>query len=193
MSLQNILTAQTFNAVGAGVATITGVTTANPATVTTSTPHGLATGNSVQITGILGATQANVTTTVTVTDSTHFSIPVNVTGSYSSGGQVSLAYDISQITPFAVRLRVDSTLGTQTFPFQLLALLQDSADGFVNDIKTVATVSLAGNIGPSPQTFVWLPDQIPSFRAGISLARMRLFLAELTTSGSVTVSLFLEL
>jgi len=73
------------------VATISGVSTANPTVVTTAAAHGLTTGNQVTITGIVGATQANGTWAVTVTDATHFTVPVNVTGTYASGGKVYLA------------------------------------------------------------------------------------------------------
>jgi len=65
---------------------ITGVTTANPGVVTTTSAHGLTTGQLVAINGVAGATQANGVWVVTVLSTTTFSIPVNVTGTYSSGG-----------------------------------------------------------------------------------------------------------
>lgn len=68
------------------VLTISTVTTANPGVVTTSAPHGLVTGDIVTIASVGGATQANGTWPVTVVDTTHFQIPVNVTGTYTSGG-----------------------------------------------------------------------------------------------------------
>lgn len=68
---------------------ISGVSTANPGVVTTSAAHGLTTGQTVVIASVGGATQANGTWVVTVIDATHFSIPVNVTGTYTSGGTVT--------------------------------------------------------------------------------------------------------
>lgn len=65
---------------------ISGVTTANPGVVTTSTAHNFTTGQQVVVASVGGATQANGTWAVTVVDATHFSVPVNVTGTYSSGG-----------------------------------------------------------------------------------------------------------
>lgn len=66
--------------------TITGVSTANPGVVTTSAAHGLTTGAEVGIIGVAGATQANGIWKVTVLSTTTFSIPVNVTGTYSGSG-----------------------------------------------------------------------------------------------------------
>jgi hypothetical protein len=65
---------------------ITGVTTANPGVVTTTSAHGLATGQLVAIGGVSGATQANGVWVVTVLSPTTFSIPVNVTGTFSGSG-----------------------------------------------------------------------------------------------------------
>lgn len=70
--------------------TVTGVTTANPGVVTTAEPHNLTTGDTVVIANVGGATQANTTTTATVLSATTFSIPVNVSGSYTSGGTVTV-------------------------------------------------------------------------------------------------------
>lgn len=69
--------------------TITGVTTANPGVVTTAEPHTLQTGDAVVIAGVVGATQANATTVATVLTATTFSIPINVSGTYSEGGAVT--------------------------------------------------------------------------------------------------------
>jgi hypothetical protein len=68
---------------------VSGVSTANPGVVTTSAAHGLTTGQTVTIASVGGATQANGTWVVTVLSATTFSIPVNVTGTYTSGGTVT--------------------------------------------------------------------------------------------------------
>jgi hypothetical protein len=67
------------------VLTITAVSTANPGVVT-STAHGLATGDIVTIASVGGATQANGTWPVTKLTANTFSIPINVSGTYTSGG-----------------------------------------------------------------------------------------------------------
>lgn len=65
--------------------TITGNTLANPTVVTTSTAHGLATGDSVNITGSNSTPSINGDNTVTVISSTTFSVPVNVTVAGTAG------------------------------------------------------------------------------------------------------------
>lgn len=69
--------------------TVSGVSVANPAVVTTSAAHGLASGQQVTITGVGGATAVNGTWTVAVLTSTTFSVPVNNTNAWTSGGTVS--------------------------------------------------------------------------------------------------------
>ncbi len=51
----------------------------NPCPIQTPYPHGLTTGDSVVISGTNATPTVNGTHTVTVTDSTHFTVPVNVT------------------------------------------------------------------------------------------------------------------
>lgn len=69
---------------------ISGVTTADPGVVTTVGNHNLTTGDTVTIASVGGATQANGTNVVTVLSATTFSIPVDVTGTYTSGGTVTV-------------------------------------------------------------------------------------------------------
>lgn len=66
---------------------ITGVTNANPANIT-STAHGLTSGDIVVISGVGGSTGVNVSTglVVTVIDADTFSVPVAAGGAYTSGG-----------------------------------------------------------------------------------------------------------
>ena len=61
-----------------------------PISIGTNVAHGLVTGNAVSISGILGCTAANGTWTVTVTDSTHFTLNGSSgNGAYISGGLVT--------------------------------------------------------------------------------------------------------
>lgn len=75
--------------IGGGVA---GVSIANPGVVTTNSAHNLTTGDVVQIASVGGATQANGIFPVTVLSATTFSIPINVSGTYTSGGTVTGGY-----------------------------------------------------------------------------------------------------
>lgn len=66
---------------------ITGVTTANPGVVTVAA-HPYVVGETVLVAGVVGATQANGVWVISAKGATTFTIPVNVTGTYSSGGTV---------------------------------------------------------------------------------------------------------
>jgi hypothetical protein len=77
---------------------ISAISTGNPCTITTSTPHGLTTGAGAQITGVSGGNfspsinnNLGASFTVTVIDAYNFTVPVNCTstsGLQLSGGQV---------------------------------------------------------------------------------------------------------
>ncbi len=73
-----------------------GNATNTSAIVITSSNHGLFTGESVTITGVLGNTAANGTFTITVIDSDHFSLNSSTgNGAYTSGGTWVLASNIT--------------------------------------------------------------------------------------------------
>lgn len=151
-------------------ATIAGITTANPAVVTTVEPHGLATGNDVGIRGVLGATQANANWAVTVLSPTTFSIPFNVTGTYTSGGTVTLlaitTANLGQIWP------TDEDLGLFSWEFWS-CLLDDTItgylfsegnggahgllfDGIAGNISTTGLDVVSFGGGYSPQLGEWM-------------------------------------
>lgn len=103
--------------------TITGVTNANPAVVT-SAAHGLTTGQSVAISGVGVATGVNMTNTITVVDANSFSVPVAAGGAYTSGGTwwasvamqaknaaSALAAVADSTVPFAGAVTVSGTVG----------------------------------------------------------------------------------
>jgi hypothetical protein len=80
---------------GIGPLTVTGATNASPIAITTSTPHGLATGERVAITGVQGNTAANTTATkpswtITRTGATTFTLDTSTgNGAYTGGGTVT--------------------------------------------------------------------------------------------------------
>lgn len=66
---------------------VTGATNASPIVITTSSAHGLSTGNLVTIRRVLGNTAANVTNqAVTVISPTTFSVPVAGNGAFTGNG-----------------------------------------------------------------------------------------------------------
>jgi hypothetical protein len=74
------------------VLAVTAITKANPGVVTTDLAHGYATGQIITMEGVEGMTEVNgVPYTITVIDSTHFSIGVDTTSftTYTSGGVVT--------------------------------------------------------------------------------------------------------
>ncbi len=68
----------------------------DPVSIGVANPHGMSTGDRVVLSGIEGCVSANGTWTITVTDPTHFTVPVPANGTWTAGtGQVrggSMAY-----------------------------------------------------------------------------------------------------
>jgi hypothetical protein len=90
--------------------TITSSTAASPTVVLTATPHGLTSGDSVIIAGTNKAA-LNDELTVTVTDSTHFSVPVDLSGGGATGGTVTRT---STRTGWAAQRQTFSFTGTSS-------------------------------------------------------------------------------
>jgi hypothetical protein len=190
-------------AAGSFGCTVSSVSTANPGVVTCSAAHGLIDGDQIQITGVGGATQANVTGYAKVTgqSSTTFALysdaalstGVNVTGTYTSGGKVSKAQDISGLAgDFTFRIGITGlTAGKNA-----AVCVQDSADGFVSDIVTLWCVGAQGGSGGgSVNAPIWYTKRaygVPSARLGVSNARLRLFVQSLDSGATVTTSLVIE-
>lgn len=64
---------------------ITTISQANPTAITTETPHGFATGDSITIINSSSTPTVNGARTITVTSATTFTVPVNVTVAGSGG------------------------------------------------------------------------------------------------------------
>lgn len=95
--------------------TISGITEANPAVVTTSANHNLATGDAVLIYGTTGMYQiSGVVYTVTVISPTTFSIPVNSSGfaAAATAGFVKKVIYPDLYTPYGVGITAISTGAT---------------------------------------------------------------------------------
>lgn len=137
------------------VATITGITRANPGVVTTSAPHGFNTGKSIFISGVVGMTQVNNTWfTVTSLSSTTFSIGVNTSSytAWSSGGR-------AQKGPGSI---------TQTLTSDAPALHTMSAAAFrVRRLEekeiTTGVSDIPGMAAATGGTLAWVPLQEPMY------------------------------
>lgn len=141
---------------------VTGATNAGPCVITTSSAHGLSTGDSATIAGALGLTAINGTFSITKLTSTTFSIAVDTTsdGTYTGGGylvnnaalqNVTLydgadSYDIVFIVPLVQTIGLDITwseVASASDSDGLIGpLAQSAATDYVNSLSTGATFSL---------------------------------------------------
>lgn len=84
--------------------TITGMTTANPTVITTTSAHGYITGKQVNVNAstafVATGTVPNGNYTATVLSATTFSIPYNYTGTYTSGGAVYQLFQVGQVVSY---------------------------------------------------------------------------------------------
>jgi hypothetical protein len=184
------------SAVGAFGCTITGATVATPSVLTCTAAHNLITGDQVQITGIVGTTTDNVTAYALVLSPTTFSIyaeaststaPIAGVGTYTSGGKVSEAADISQFvtsSDFTAYITISGASGGKSN-----VCLQDSVDGFVNDIQTLVCADISTPVyAGTAVDYSWRAYQVPSLRAGVLNARVRVAVISQDGGASVTVS-----
>jgi hypothetical protein len=202
-----ILLSRVFTAAGTPGCTISGATVATPSVLTCTAAHNLLSGDQIQITGIVGTTTDNTLAYVSVLSSTTFALYSNSslttgitgTGTYTSGGQVTMAFDVSGFIAadkWALRARVENLTSSSN----LLVALQFSADGFVSDIQDLAVFNLTGGsltgCGAAPVCFamveyVFHDYQMPSSYVEVPNGRLRLFVEKIS-SGSATLSLFFE-
>lgn len=204
-----ILQARAVSAAGpAAGCTVSGATVATPSVITCSAAHNLKDGDQIQITGIVGTTTDNTTGYAKVTgySTTTFgfyqdaalSTGVTGTGSYSSGGAVTMAYDVSAATgPWTLRTRIESLTAGK----KILVSIQDSADGFASDIKTLAVYNITGSspsgcsgiaCGPAIEYTLRGDYLLPSARVGVTNGRLRLNVQSIDGSATGTVSFFFE-
>jgi hypothetical protein len=177
--------ARVHSAAGANGCAVSGATNATPIVITCAAAHNLVNGDEVQITGVGGNTNANTTGFVNVLTTTTFGLYSNSTlttavagnAAYTSGGQASQAFDISGYTgDYTLRLKIDSL----TANLRALVTVQNSTDGFVNDIQTVAVYNLTGPISSAaPIERTYRAYQLPSSRFGVANGRVRVFIQSL--------------
>lgn len=137
--------------------TITSISAGTPITVTTSTAHGLTTGQAIYITGAVTASNANGFWLVTVTSTTAFTLTGSVGG---TGGSVGTVY------------------GTATIPFSadLIGPNYSASTGQINTAVTTNNGVSVWNFG----AFVGVP-----FESNLALAaRCRLKLQSLSPNGA---------
>jgi len=207
-------TSQSHSAVGAlgqlGGA-ITGATNASPIVITTTSAHGLYNGCPVRIAGVTGNTNANTTgyaktagytgTTFGLYSDPGLQTPVAGNSAYVSGGTVSEFLSVSGVSgDWTLKLRIESLSAALNCD----VCIQDSADGFVSDIRTIANVSVKGQVSPggaaasapgftgTMKDFTWRSYDIPTARFGVANSGIRLYVAELDATAVVVTSAWYE-
>lgn len=143
---------------GASNLAVSGATNATPIEITTSTAHGLVTGNFATVSGVLDNTGANGTWTITRISSTKFTLDNSVGVAAYGGGGVVEGGDLGQI---------DRVIQNNCVPDDTTAITQSAADF---PVAIVATVTL-------PQAYA------ASYATAISLAFATYF-AGLAIGGS---------
>jgi hypothetical protein len=189
---------RTFSAPGAFGCTVSGATVATPSVITCSAAHNPITGDQVQITGVGGTTTDNTLAYVTVLSSTTFAIysdaaqtmGITGTGTYTSGGLVSQAWDISGwVGDWTLFIVVTAASGGKTN-----VCLQDSVTGFTSaDVQTLACVNQATQVfSGTSKTYSWRAYQFPSFRAGVLNARARIVAQSQDMGATIQVTAYLK-
>jgi hypothetical protein len=131
-----------------------------PIDIQSVSPHGLATGDFATVTGVLGNTNANVTTTITVLSATHFLLDNTATNSAYTGGGTIEGSDLGQ---------VDNLIQGSVVPDGIVGAVTQSA--LALPITVVATVVV-------PKAFAAL------YRSTVNLALTQ-YLATLPIGGNI--------
>jgi hypothetical protein len=109
--------------------TVTAATATNPIQITVSAATQLVTGDTVNIIGVTGVSAANGTFTITVVDSTHFTLNgITGVGTYTSGGKVSSKNKNIQIT----NNKFTSSMATR---FAFVSLLLGGQETYYENIR----------------------------------------------------------
>jgi len=196
-----------YGAAGNVGCTVSGATEATPSVVTCAAAHNLVDGDPIQVTGVGGTTTLNTVGYAKVTgySATTFGMYTDAalsagqvgTGTYTSGGKVSQAIDISGfkdansvVNDWTLRVRLSSLTAAKN----VLISVQDSADGFASDVRTIAVFSATGAYGNPYPTQEWTvrAREVPMTRFGITNGRLRIAVQAIDGSASVSISAWIE-
>jgi hypothetical protein len=182
-------------AAGAFGGVILSATNASPIVCVVTAGHNLVTGDQVWVYGATTNTGANGHFTVTVTNSTTFSLDGSVgNGVYdASSGHVTMGYDVSGLTgDYTISIKAES----QTALKGCLVEVQTSVEGFsgvtANDIQCIGTLDIKGAFPIGGVTKSWRAYELPQSRFGVASAALRLYVREIDAGDSVTLTLSLS-
>ncbi len=113
---------------------VTAATNANPIAITTTNAHGMSSGDSAIISGVLGNTAANGQFVITSTGANTFTIPVTGNGAYTSGG----------IVEGGNLGLVDSAIQKWATPDGVTAVVQSATPISINVVATIYIPSTTG-------------------------------------------------
>lgn len=162
--------------------TISGNTVANPTIVHTSTAHGLISGQAVTISGSNSTPTIDGTRIVTVTDTTHFSVAVNVTVAGTAGTVQGPSVSSATTIPATVPADVP-TSGLYLMP------------GYETNGKDAQYVQVHGTIVDmlnfaSAPTFISYSDPAPTYYQGLAIvANQPYFLGGAPASYAISPSI----
>jgi uncharacterized protein (TIGR02217 family) len=120
-------------------ATITGITKANPAEITTSGSHGYSNGDEIYLASIAGMTELNgLVVTVTSTGATTFTIGIDTTAytAYSSGGTANKYVQTNETLTFTTEFDIPVRFDTDQFPAEFL-LHRDDVDKVIYRLESL--------------------------------------------------------
>lgn len=201
-TLNVVESGKSYTVTGARGCTVSGATVATPSVITCVAAHNLADGDPIQITGVGGTTTDNTVgyakrtgysaTTFGFYTDAGLATGVTGTGSYTSGGVVTAAYDISGVTgDWTLRLRFDALTAAK----KTIVLVQQSSDGFVSDVQTLLVVNPLGALGQgngNTAEYSVRSYQLPSAKFGTSNERIRVKVDQIDSSTTALIDLFLE-
>lgn len=182
-----------------GACTASAATNATPVVVTCTGAHGLVDGDGVLGAGFVTNTAPNATlfakvtgysaTTVGLYTDAALSVPLAGNGVWASGGTLIKALDVSGLSgDFTLRLRLESMTANKLISVSV----QESADGFASDIRTLAIWHTGAPGGQASKVFLIHSREIPTNRIGVTSVKWRLYVQDITSSTTAGVSLYVE-
>jgi hypothetical protein len=199
-TLNAIEASRSMSAAGFRGCTISGASVATPSVLTCTGVHRLADCDPVQVAGVGGTTTVNTTGYAKVTGQSTstfalysdaaLTVGITGTGAYTSGGTASFGYDISGISgDWTLRFIVEQLTSTK----KVMVSVEESADGFVNDIRQLAVFSVLGPTGVAyTNAFSVRGYQVPSARFGVTSTRLRLKVQAIDASATLVSSTQVE-
>lgn len=131
---------------------VSGATNVSPIAITTTAPHGLATGQVVAVSGVGGNTGANGTFVITVVDTTHFTLNGSSgTGAYTSGGTVTPGAITTTMLPGvsgSIGTSVPTTSGTPADTYYFVLKIVNGGTVGTSGITYQMSLDAGRNFGP---------------------------------------------